>query len=68
LLDDDVFDLFFDRFFRHKICSVCVGRAWVSHRKIVMIRAQQVEVNELGSLSIIFRWVVGTSRCDVGTA
>src|SRR6266516_7748470 len=30
LLDDDILDLLFDRFVRHKICSVCVSRAWKS--------------------------------------
>jgi len=30
LLDNDVFNFLFDRFFRHKICSVCVGRPWKS--------------------------------------
>src|SRR6266403_1864576 len=30
LLDNNVLNFLFDRFFRHKICSVCVGRAWKS--------------------------------------
>jgi len=37
LLDDDVLNFLFDRFFRHKICSVSIGCAW---EKLKPIRAQ----------------------------
>src|SRR5205823_3248649 len=55
LLDDDVLDLLFDRFFRHKICSVCVscaGKAYSSP-------GTAWQVNELKRLSIIFRVAAG---------
>src|SRR5207247_4102893 len=55
LLDDYFIYLLFDRFFRHKICSVCVscaGKAYSSP-------GTAWQVNELRRLSIIFRVAAG---------
>src|SRR5205085_3671258 len=54
LLDNNVLNFLFDRFFRHKICSVCVGRAWKSSGGCRTFPSTAWQVNELKRLSIIF--------------